>query len=315
MSWTRWGTVLLCAASVIGLGGPACAHASGAWEWPVGGEVTLGYGARYTSAQGIICTHGGLDVDAPSGATVRACAGGEVVFSGPVPAGEGERSWAVTVLTADGLRVTYLPLQRGLVSKGASVCAGASLGEVAGTGDASSSGPHVHLGVRRGETRLDPLAFLGERVTSTEAPAAPPAVTPRPATPDAPVAPHAPVSVPAPSPVTAPSHAIAGSPAHIGDPAPVDSAIPAPSPLAPIPSISLPSMPALVRVPSVAETPRVRTAAVAADLASTRDLLTRALGCLGLVGFAGACVWPALRRALDGSGGAEPVTVHARDRA
>jgi len=169
MSWTRSGLAVMCALA-MGLASPAPARASGDWEWPVEGTVTVGYGARYATEQGTACTHGGVDIGAPEGTTVRACAAGEVTFSGLVPAGEGERAWAVTVLTGDGLRVTYLPLSRASVSKGADVAAGAALGELAGAGDASSASPHLHLGVRRGETRLDPLAFLGEAAPAPQTP-------------------------------------------------------------------------------------------------------------------------------------------------
>ncbi len=320
MSWTRSGLAVTCLAVALGLGWPGPACASGGWEWPVDGAVSLGYGARYTSAQGVASTHGGLDVGAPAGATVRACVGGEVTFSGLIPAGEGERAWAVTVLTADGLRVTYLPLERGSVSKGAAVRTGASLGEVAGTGDASSSAPHLHLGVRRGETRLDPLAFLVERQAGTAAPVAPSAPAPRPASPAVLVAP--PVTAPsaalshAMASAPQPSHASATVPGVSSLPVPARGPITEPAPLAPTPSVPLPSMPTLARVPSVAETPRVRASTVAADLTAARDLLAKALGCLGLAGVAGACTWPVLRRVLDGGAGTEPATVPVRaDRA
>ena len=319
MSWTRSGLAVLCALA-MGLASPGPARASGDWEWPVEGTVTVGYGARYVSEQGTACTHGGVDIGAAEGTTVRACAAGDVTFSGLVPAGEGERAWAVTVLTADGLRITYLPLSRVSVSKGADVAAGAALGELAGAGDASSASPHLHLGVRRGETRLDPLAFLGE---VAPAPHAPPVAQPSPpvetitpaapvthgAAPAAPSSAHPSANAPASAPARAGSPVVAGAPAAA--PASLDSAVHSALPGAP-----LADLPVMTRVPRVAETPRVRSDAVAADLRSLRNAATVALACLALAGLAGVCVWPVLRGVLDGSAaGASEVAPARGDRA
>jgi hypothetical protein len=277
----------LCAAAVLSLVQPVQAVASGGWAWPVEGPVAAGYGARYTSAQGVSCTHGGVDIAAPPGTTVRASAAGEVVFSGQVPAGEGARSWAVTVLTPDGLRVTYLPLRRSSVSKGAAVSEGTALGDLEGQGDSSCAAPHLHLGVRRGDTRLDPLSLLGERA------AAPP--VPKPETPHrspgaAPAVPHAAPVVPHAAPSSARVPARSGAPASAGA---------AQSP-ALLPHASMPGIPTLARVPEASDLPAVRTAEVAADIEATRDFLQGLLLRLGLVGLAGACAWPVLRGVLNG---------------
>jgi len=316
MSWTRSGLAVMCALA-MGLASPAPARASGDWEWPVEGTVTVGYGARYATEQGTACTHGGVDIGAAEGTTVRACAAGEVTFSGLVPAGEGERAWAVTVLTGDGLRVTYLPLSRASVSKGADVAAGAALGELAGAGDASSASPHLHLGVRRGETRLDPLAFLGE---AAPAPQTPPVAQPSP--PVEVIAPAAPVTHGAASAAPSSGRSSAGAPARAGSP--VVAGEPAVSPVSPdsavhsalLPGAPLAALPLMTRVPRVAETPRVRSDVVAADLGSLRDAATVALACLGLAGLAGVCVWPVLRGVLDGGAAGAPKVAPVRgDRA
>jgi hypothetical protein len=287
---------VLCAAAMVGLARPASAVASAGWAWPLEGPIAAGYGVRYTSAQGVACTHGGIDIAAPAGTTVRACADGEVVFSGQVPAGEGARSWAVTVLTSEGLRVTYLPLRRASVSKGDGVGEGAALGDLAGEGDASSAAAHLHLGVRRGETRLDPLSLLRERAA---APPAPKVELPDPS----PGAVHAsPRAAPSPSHVApSVSHAAPSSaraPARVRPPAVAVAQAPD---LLPHPST--PAMPTLTRIPEASDMPAVRTAEVAADVEATRGLLQGLLLRLGLAGLAGACAWPALRRVLDGQAG------------
>jgi Peptidase family M23 len=304
MSWTGSGLAVVCALA-MGLASPVPAHASGDWEWPVDGTVAVGYGARYASEQGVACTHGGVDIGAPGGSTIRACVAGEVTFSGLVPAGEGERAWAVTVLTADGLRVTYLPLSRASASKGADVGSGDPLGELAATGDASSPTPHLHLGVRRGETKLDPLAFLGERAaaprTSPSPQAPPPAES---------VAPAAPVAHGAASAAPQSAHAPANAAVHAS--IPVASGEPAEALSALLPGALPAALPAMPRVPQVAETPRVRSDVVAADLGSVREVASIALVCLGLAGLAGACVWPVLRGVLDGSAASAPAVAPAR---
>ena len=312
MSWTRSGLAVMCALA-MGLASPAPARASADWEWPVEGTVTVGYGARYATEQGTASTHGGVDIGAAEGTTVRACTAGEVTFSGLVPAGEGERAWAVTVLTADGLRVTCLPLSRASVSKGADVVAGATLGELAGAGDASSASPHLHLSVRRGETRLDPLAFLGE---VAPAPRTPPAPQASPPVED--IAPAAPVTHGAAPAAPSSAHAPASAPARAGSPVVAGEPAGAMSSLHSVllPGAPLATLPVMTRVPRVAETPRVRPDVVAADLGSVRDVATIALACLGLAGLAGVCVWPVLRGVLDGSAAGAPTVAPVRsDRA
>lgn len=155
---------------------PGAALAAQCWAWPVGSSVSLPYGAAYTASDGRRCTHGGIDIPAPAGAVVSACAPGSVTFAGLVPAGAGRRATAVSVATDDGLHVTYLPLERAMVHTGSRVAAGDEIGELAEAGDGSSAETHLHLGVKRGSRALDPLSLL-----SCEAPS--PAPSPRPITP------------------------------------------------------------------------------------------------------------------------------------
>ncbi|MDO8963594.1 MAG: M23 family metallopeptidase [Coriobacteriia bacterium] len=141
---------------------PTLARAAGAWPWPAGSMVSLGYGAAYTAQDGRLCSHGGIDIPVAAGESVRAAASGRVSFAGLVPAGRGRRVFAVTVLTGDGLRVTYMPIERVAVRSGETVVAGGELGVVASEGDASSPGTHLHFGVRRGERAIDPMSLLAQ---------------------------------------------------------------------------------------------------------------------------------------------------------
>ncbi|MDO8915658.1 MAG: peptidoglycan DD-metalloendopeptidase family protein [Coriobacteriia bacterium] len=142
------------------MGAPGKAVAGG-WPWPVQGRVGLAYAEPWADASGRICSHGGLDVEASAGARVSASAGGRVAFAGRVPAAGGGSALAVSVVTPDGLRVTYLPLAACRVTAGSEVADGEVLGELAGSGDGSLAIPHLHLSVRRGEAPIDPATLLG----------------------------------------------------------------------------------------------------------------------------------------------------------
>jgi Peptidase family M23 len=128
-----------------------------AWTWPVDGPVlrpfVLGEDP-YAAGQ-----HRGIDVGAPSGATVRAPTAGIVSFAGTVPGG----GRAVTVETEDGYSVTLLHLGSIALARGAAVAEGQAVGTIGPSGTAEHARPYVHLGVRLTADEhayLDPLSFL-----------------------------------------------------------------------------------------------------------------------------------------------------------
>ncbi len=92
----------------------------------------------------------GLDYGTAPGVPVRAAAAGRVTFAGSVA---GAR-W-VTISHADGLRTSYGPLSTIAVRRG-HVAAG---GDVVGR-----TGGRLHVGLRRGETYLDPARLFGPPV-------------------------------------------------------------------------------------------------------------------------------------------------------
>jgi len=209
---------------VLALAVPGAACGSGGWAWPVDGSAGLHYGQSYVDATGRTCTHGGLDITAAAGSTVHSCAAGEVTFAGLVPGGVGVRVWAVSVLMADGLKFTVMPLSSAAVSSHAHVAAGDDLGSLAAAGDASAPGTHLHLSVKRGGAALDPLAFLAQP-DQAAAPAAPVAIEP-PAAGGASGtrvhgATHAPSAVPNASSAPANSYSGVGAPGTAADPAAV----------------------------------------------------------------------------------------------
>lgn len=307
MSHPRFGRIvalMICGAMFLA---PASARADADWRWPVSGPVALEYGARYTDAQGQSCSHGGVDIRSEAGAEVRAAAAGDVVFAGLVPAGEGARVWAVTVLTAEELRVTYMPLAGAAVARGASVAAGDPLGSLSSAGDASTQAAHLHLGVRRGERSLDPLSFLGPAVAASAPSPAPGVAPPAPVRP-----PDAPVRrqpTPAGSPVAAhvPVTVVTGR-SVAGEAA---MSVPRPSPLT-APGATAPGLDLQHRIPPVADNTRVRTSAISADVEALRGSVAGLLIRLVAVGIAGACAWPVLRGVFGSHRDGVPAAVSVR---
>ncbi len=145
-------------ACVIGLVRPGHAHAG--WPLKTAGTVALGFGQKYQSGSAdSVSTHRGVDVVAEPGCTVLAPLAGSVTFAGRIPAAGGGTVGAVTIATAAG-SVTLLPLEGSAVVKGDSVAEGDAVGTLAEGGDGSSAGPHLHVGVKRGDLYVDPLSVL-----------------------------------------------------------------------------------------------------------------------------------------------------------
>ena len=92
----------------------------------------------------------GIEYGTPVGVPITAIGPGRVAFSGPV-AGR----LVVTVDHPDGLRSSYTGLAETAVRRGDRVAGGQPVG---------SALPRFHLGVRRGDTYLDPALLWGTRV-------------------------------------------------------------------------------------------------------------------------------------------------------
>lgn len=118
-----------------------------ALSWPVRGPVLDEFGSRGGA-------HAGIDVDAPSGYSIRAAAPGVVVAAGPYH-GYGNR---IVVSHGRGLTTVYAHLSAIAVGPGALVSEETALGSVGCTGSCTDA--HLHFEVRlRGEP-TDPLAWL-----------------------------------------------------------------------------------------------------------------------------------------------------------
>lgn len=171
---------LLCAVLLASwLGSVACAWAVSPLS--SSGSVLLAFGARY-EASGESRTHSGVDLAGSAGERVSAPVAGKVTFAGRIPGADGVSLLACTIETADGSRVTLMPLESLEARSGAAVEAGEGVGTLAASGDGSSAQAHLHLSLRRGTLYVDPASLLAA------APAAPrePQAEPNPGAADAP---------------------------------------------------------------------------------------------------------------------------------
>ena len=128
--------------------------AAARWAWPL--EPAPSVDRRFDPPdQPWLPGHRGVDLAAASGQSVHAPAAGTVAYAGQL-AGRG-----VLVVAHDGgLRSTFEPVA-GSVAVGTRVAGGDVIGVVTSTPGHCAPGVCLHWGVRRGETYLDPLAFVG----------------------------------------------------------------------------------------------------------------------------------------------------------
>jgi murein DD-endopeptidase MepM/ murein hydrolase activator NlpD len=133
---------------------PRPTPASKAWRWPLFGPITQRFGETKTR-YGV---HQGIDIDGQTGDRVRAARGGRVVLAGMADACGGLQ---VHIDHGNGFESWYRHLSRIEVKRGDVVAAGTVIGRVGNTG--CSLGTHLHFGIRRGTTFVDPLRYLPPR--------------------------------------------------------------------------------------------------------------------------------------------------------
>lgn len=117
-----------------------------------------GYSSRFGNRKdpftGRQAFHSGLDFRAPSGTSVRALGKGKVTFAGR----KGGYGNVVEITHSNGLVSRYAHLSKIRVSVGKHVSRSTTIGLVGSTG--RSTGPHLHLEVRRNDQPLDPHGFI-----------------------------------------------------------------------------------------------------------------------------------------------------------
>ncbi len=118
------------------------------------GVLTSPFGFRWGAF------HTGLDIAAPVGQPVIACADGKVIFTGTR---KRFRRYGTTVMLdhGNGVYTYYAHLSEVKVKKGQTVKKGQKIALVGNTG--RSTGPHLHLEVRVNNQLYNPLAYIPEK--------------------------------------------------------------------------------------------------------------------------------------------------------
>jgi murein DD-endopeptidase MepM/ murein hydrolase activator NlpD len=119
-----------------------------------GGWYSSNYGWRIDPFTGQRAFHEGIDVMAEQGTTIRAAAGGVVVYSDFHP----QYGNMIEIDHGNDLISRYAHASRRTVKVGEVVLRGAKIAEVGRTGRAT--GTHLHFEVRRGGAPVNPLQFL-----------------------------------------------------------------------------------------------------------------------------------------------------------
>lgn len=129
----------------------------GGWPLLTGGVITSEFGMRRHPISGRRAMHMGIDISGKVGSEIVAMADGVVTFSGRKN-GYGN---IVEIRHANGMETRYAHNQRNLVVEGTVVRKGQTVALLGNTG--RSTGPHVHLEVRRNGEAIDPMRFLDLR--------------------------------------------------------------------------------------------------------------------------------------------------------
>ena len=123
------------------------------WPTPSATRISSPFGAVEDVRNGR--KHNGLDIAAPGGSQILAVAAGKVVTKGYEPEAFG---YYVAIDQNDGIRTYYAHMREAsFLSVGTKVKAGDILGMVGSTGH--STGNHLHLEMRKGSKRIDPLKY------------------------------------------------------------------------------------------------------------------------------------------------------------
>ncbi len=125
-------------------------------RWPLRGRISGVFGSQRILNGEPRRPHSGVDIAAPTGTPVAACADGVVSLTHPDMFYTG---MTVMVDHGHGLASVYVHLDSIAVTEGEAVARGQVLGTVGRTGRAT--GPHLHWGLSLFGTRLDPQSAVG----------------------------------------------------------------------------------------------------------------------------------------------------------
>ncbi|HBS60469.1 MAG TPA: M23 family peptidase [Firmicutes bacterium] len=124
--------------------------------WPVGGDVTSGFGWRNSPWGEGSEFHQGIDIANSLGTPIVATADGRVAQSG----WSGGYGNLVQIDHGNGIVTIYGHNSQVVVTEGQQVRKGQIIAYLGSTG--RSTGPHVHYEIRVNDNAVDPLGFLAQ---------------------------------------------------------------------------------------------------------------------------------------------------------
>jgi hypothetical protein len=136
---------------------------SAGFTWPSVGRISQTYGCTgfYLEPPRGSCRHfhDGLDIVSGYGSRIHAAADGVVAYAGWNPWDAEGRAWIMVVSHPDGYVTRYGHLIPGSLARvGQFVRQGEAIGRMGNTG--KSTGTHLHFELLRGNTTVNPLAYL-----------------------------------------------------------------------------------------------------------------------------------------------------------
>ena len=134
----------------------AAKYSGGLMRWPAPGyrAISSQFGRRMHPILKVIKTHTGIDIAAPTGASIVAAKGGTVIIAG----NQGGYGKAVVIDHGGGITTLYGHCSKLLVKPGQKVKEGATIAKAGSTGVAT--GPHLHFEVRKNGVPVQPMDYL-----------------------------------------------------------------------------------------------------------------------------------------------------------
>lgn len=124
------------------------------WPAPKYTRISDDYGMRTHPTLGVQMMHNGIDMAAPSGSPILAAADGNVIAA----AYSSSMGNYIMIDHGSDIITVYMHASALNVSVGQEVSAGDRIGSVGSTG--RSTGPHLHFGVRKNGTYVNPWSYL-----------------------------------------------------------------------------------------------------------------------------------------------------------
>ena len=121
---------------------------------PCAGRLSSDFGERVHPVSGNVKAHNGIDIAAPEGNAVMACADGVVKFAGY----NSSSGNYVIIDHGNGYTSSYAHMLKTLRKTGDSVKRGDVIGKVGSTG--VSTGPHLHFEIRINDEAVNPRDYI-----------------------------------------------------------------------------------------------------------------------------------------------------------